>query len=446
MVFLFLVAATLAVLSYMKSNNLQEDLNRQKALSAKVASGTDMRNETILQMVARHDAAPAGKAQSVAEQFIEQTSKMNMLVTGRQDATVEQALSEGDAALAAMGATGGLAVEAQRLSDQAKLMRQQLDEKDKLLAQRQQELQAKDSAMKDSSEALQKRIDDLQAKVQDMDQQLAAARQTYQASLDGAQQDWQKQRDDLNKSIADKTALIDQRTRENGDLIKQVDELRKMVGELKPGANPMTAARRADGKIMKMVPADDTCYINLGSKDNVSAGITFTVYPSTGIPADGEGKARLRVTYVGDTISECRLFDQKRDDPVVEGDLVANLAFDPTRTSTFVVLGRFDLYGTGSATDEGANEAKTLITRFGGKVADDVSIQTDYVVLGDRPAVPAAPTEFAPPQEREVYNQQLKVAQKYDEQEALAKSLQIPVLSTNRFLAFIGYQPSRAGS
>ena len=86
-----------------------------------------------------------------------------------------------------------------------------------------------------------------------------------------------------------------------------------------------------------------------------------------------------------------------------------------------------------------------LIKRYGGKIAEDVGIDTDFVIRGERPKLREEPAEFAPPQERHEYRDQLKVVERFDSQDALARSLHVPVLSTNRFLAFIGYSPTRAG-
>lgn len=445
MVFLFLIATTLAVLAYMNGNKLQDELKQQSDTQSKVAGPDDLRSDAVRKMIARYDNPPAGeRPKSVVKQFLRQVDRLSRLVAGQQT-DAEIAIAQATAALQAAGSSQGLAPELKNLDTQVALLHQQIDNKDQLLAQRQQQLADKDADIRRATAALQAKIDSLNDKIAAMDKKFTDAHNSYQADLASARQQWQKQRDELNKNVADKTAVIDKLQRMGMKLSSQVAKLQARIGKETPKTNAITVARKADGKILKVVPEENLCYIDLGSKDKVSAGITFTVYPSTGIPENGKGKASLVVTNVGKTVSECRLTSQQRSDPVVEGDLVANVAFDRTRTYTFVVIGNFDLYGTGSATPEGADKVKMLIKSFGGKVADAVDINTDFVIRGQRPKTPASPAEFAPPQERQVYREQLKVVERFDSEVARAESLHIPILNTNRFLAFIGYTPTLAG-
>jgi hypothetical protein len=175
-------------------------------------------------------------------------------------------------------------------------------------------------------------------------------------------------------------------------------------------------------------------------------GLTFQVYsPRTGITQEGEGKGEIVIADVASDTAGCRILREESDDPIVPGDLIGNLVFDPDRVYTFVVKGAFDLYGSGRAKAEGAQEVKMLIDRFGGEVTEEIGVQTDFVVLGERPTEPTRPAESAPAQVWQAYNEQMRVHQQYNEVQRIASSLQIPILNANRFLAFIGYTPSRAG-
>ena len=51
---------------------------------------------------------------------------------------------------------------------------------------------------------------------------------------------------------------------------------------------------------------------------------------------------------------------------------------------------------TGTATPDGAKQATVLIERFGGKVVDHVSIDTDFVVRGEEPPEPENPEPDLP--------------------------------------------------
>ncbi len=250
----------------------------------------------------------------------------------------------------------------------------------------------------------------------------------------------------LNRNIAEKAQLITALQAENQQLVKEVEILEeklRVAGQ--PKAGGIAVGRKPDGKILSIPPADSKlCYINLGAADRVSPGLTFTVYPPTGIPKNGKGKGTVVITSVYGTTSVCQITAQRRDDPITVNDLVANLAFDPTRTYIFVVEGEFDLYGTGKPTPEGAAEVKALIKRFGGKVADAIDIETDFVILGNKPTPPPKPGATAPAQAHAAYRSQLEVAGRYGEVRALAESMRKAILNTNDFLAFIGHMPAAA--
>ena len=85
-----------------------------------------------------------------------------------------------------------------------------------------------------------------------------------------------------------------------------------------------------------------------------------------------------------------------------------------------------------------------MIQRFGGKVAEELDVQTDYLVLGAEPAPPVKPKEEAPQPVWETYREQLKVYERYLNIKKMAEDLNVPILNTNRFLDFVGFVPITA--
>ena len=222
-------------------------------------------------------------------------------------------------------------------------------------------------------------------------------------------------------------------------------ELKGIIRDLKgPGADPGTMVmRKADGKIVKVLTEEKVCYINLGEKDNVKAGVPFSVYsPKEGIPDSGEGVAKILVINVGQITSECRIVESKKDDPIAEGYLVANLVFNVARTYSFVVRGEFDLYAEGRSDPEAGRKIRKFIESFGGKIEEKVSVTTDFVIMGRPPVDPPKPSEDQP-EAWAAYNRLLKKIQEYKTVKDVAESLRIPALNTSRFLAFTGYVPRR---
>jgi predicted nucleic acid-binding Zn-ribbon protein len=193
-----------------------------------------------------------------------------------------------------------------------------------------------------------------------------------------------------------------------------------------------------DGTILSV--EGDTCYISLGADDGVIPDLVFSVYSGPDTEQEGP-KARIVVRRVGEESSECVILESVTTNPVAEGDVIADIAFDPDRTWTFVVVGNFDLSGGDNPTARGAQQVRYLINDFGGEVVDEVSINTDFVVLGEEPELPFEPAEDAQPIEIRIYNNQLQAYEEYQAVRNEALRLNLRILNANRFLERLGYIP-----
>jgi hypothetical protein len=172
--------------------------------------------------------------------------------------------------------------------------------------------------------------------------------------------------------------------------------------------------------------------------------MTFSVYPTTGIPVEtGEGKAAITVVSVNDRTAQCRIASGAKDDAIMAGDPIGNVAYDALRTYTFAVEGQFDLTGHGTPTAEGADEVKSMIKHSGGKVSDDVGLNTDFIVMGAEPPKPTKPKESDPATAQKNYEDLIKPYNHYQEVLRQAQAMKIPMLNTNRFLALVGYVPGK---
>jgi len=250
-----------------------------------------------------------------------------------------------------------------------------------------------------------------------------------------------------------------------GDLDKAKATIRKQDGEialwrkkiddiLRP-QRMRTVAYQADGKVTQTRPEDNIVYINIGERDRVMAGLTFSVYPAEkGMPQvrkdDGtiveaqklKGKAQIYVLQTFEKISLCRIeWQASPGDPVIPGDLVANLAFDAQRSYRFVVIGDFDLYSSGTPQEADGEHVKHLIRRFRGEVSKEVDDQTDFLVVGtkpvDTPAAEGEETEHL----RKVRQEKEKRRAEYERTRRVAEVRDIPILNANQFLALVGYTP-----
>jgi hypothetical protein len=274
----------------------------------------------------------------------------------------------------------------------------------------------------------------------------------YQTSKDASVGQIEQSRDAERKAAQDAqnaaAVQIAELTRQLGQANQKIETLQSKFAERRVNTkDPIT--RHPDGKILR-IPAKDVVYIDLGTADSVTPGLTFEVYDKIdGIPQVGDpqsddnlpkGKASIEIVRVGPGSSECRVTRQTLGSQLVEGDLIANIVYDRNTKYNFVVYGDFDMDRNNVATPQEAEIIKRLITQWGGKLADTVNVDTDFVVLGKEPVLPT----FTKEELQDPFNaKKLADAQAaldaYQNVRVTAQNLHIPILNQNRFLYLIGY-------
>ncbi len=287
------------------------------------------------------------------------------------------------------------------------------------------------------------RIEELEGQINALEGKLSEKQEAYDQALAAAKQAWESSRQDLDESIVQLNERIENLRREIDVKESRIREQANLIKTLRPKTNPIEIARKLDGEVIEVVPDEGLVYINIGSKDRVVTDLTFSVYPMAGIPADGKGKGKIIVKRVSDHTALAAIVEEDADSPIAVGDGIANVVFDKVKKYDFAVEGVFDLHGSGKATQLGTTEVKTIIKRFGGRLTDSVKLETDFLVLGERPSLPPKPRDDAAPTVIRAWNELRAIAERYDEELAKAQALSIPVLKTEQFLAFTGYKPER---
>ena len=166
-------------------------------------------------------------------------------------------------------------------------------------------------------------------------------------------------------------------------------------------------------------------------------GILDAVRPH--FPKDGERKAAIEVVKVIDThLAEVRITevtDAKK--PVAVGDWLFNPAWEPNLKVHVAVAGVIPFKDGGA--DRGADFRKDL-AKYGvavdafldlktRKVTGEMSLKTEYLVLGDAPEMPGDET-------REI----LKAMATLQEE---GGRLGVTIVPYRRFIKMIGYQPKQ---
>lgn len=244
---------------------------------------------------------------------------------------------------------------------------------------------------------LVKKVDDFMKKVDAQVKEVQVAKSSYEdeknlevaatsqkiADIRSSFNDYIEKSQTMKKEFADSYA-------ENRALIKEQQAVIKDIKGPEPAeARDLASARKPIGVVLRTLPGNPLLYINLGRKDGVSLGMPFAVYSANeAIPANGRGKASIEVVSVDKGTSECRIVSPPSpDNPILEGDGVNNILLARTRGKqlTFVVVGDFDVDFDGTPDPRGRESIIRLIEREGGRVVDEVTPLTDFLVVGAEP-------------------------------------------------------------
>lgn len=319
-------------------------------------------------------------------------------------------------------------------------------------------------------EDLQKRFDDAMQAGFEKEQALLAEKEKYHQQVQGITEAYGELEVLLQQTSDERVRTVTAQLKEQAnisqelknELLKTQAQLRMTEGTLNrakdrlesivPPPGIEVAAFRPDGKVILIDPQTNIVHLNIGSDDHVYRGLAFSVYDKNiPIPKDGIGKAEIEVFEVGKTFAAARIIRSEIKRPIVEDDVVANLIWDSDKTNVFVVAGDFDLNADTVPDYDGPDKIKTLIEKWGARVDEAVSVNTDFVVLGDTPKVPRQPSLSLMetyPTAMEKYEAALKRLAEYRQVKTQANALRIPIFTPERFLYFIGYktQSTRAGA
>jgi predicted nucleic acid-binding Zn-ribbon protein len=315
-------------------------------------------------------------------------------------------------------------------------------------------------ALEKQLDVLQNNFDDAIADMSKTEKKLSEERDEFKQQVDEIKQEYDKLAALLNKNKdqqvqdlrAERDQMKDARDKLETELLQigaklsyaeeRIAHLQTQIQATMPFQDPNVLAYRPDGKIILI--DNQIVHLNIGRDDHVYRGLTFTVYDrGMPIPKDGIGKAEIEVFDVRKNFSAARVLYSQKTNPIVQDDIVANLIWDSRETNIFMVAGEFDLNGDGVIEYDAADKIKSLIVKWGGKVTNAVTVDTDYLVLGRPPRVLRKPTfdEIErDPLAVQKYEASLEKLDYYKQVQAQARALYIPVFNTERFLYFIGYK------
>jgi hypothetical protein len=314
------------------------------------------------------------------------------------------------------------------------------------------------------------RVADLQAEVRSLTEQLRGARSEFETEVASLGQRVGSVEDEKATALAQKNEQLQglqetldarerelQRLKREGSVVvrekdveiirleTQIAMLQRQIQDLKPSTfEPNAILTKADGRILRAVPGSDVVYIDLGEADGLRLGTRFEVYSQTR-EARKEllGKTAVEVVTLMDGTAECRVV-RPPSRPIIEGDVIVNIAYERDRKPRFLIEGTFDLDYDGQPDPEGGVDlVANLIRQWGGEVVAELDESVDFVVLGISP-------------EHWVYGDNVLISDVVREQIRLretqgerfsdtvrrATAMYIPVLTQGQFLFLAGFAGS----
>lgn len=251
-------------------------------------------------------------------------------------------------------------------------------------------------------------------------------------------------RSQTERSVNELRSAMEQKDRQIDAQRKRLEELiGELAGSGKGGGPDLT--RESDGEITSILSEEGLVYIDRGRADQILLGMTFEVFDKdTGVSLDEanelRGKATVEVIRMTDRSSLARVVRLTLRQTVNEGDLIANIIYDPNISYRFHVFGEFDIDSTGQATTTDRRRVETMVTQWGGRLVRELSYNSDFLVLGQEPKLPERlPAKEFDPVKIERFAAQRRKYETYQGLISEAKALSIPILNQNRFLVLVGY-------
>ncbi|WP_428389505.1 hypothetical protein [Mucisphaera sp.] len=276
-------------------------------------------------------------------------------------------------------------------------------------------------------------------------EQLATAYTSSMQRMEGAEDRFSdlltSLRRDKDQEIRDQQGTIQDLDQQTRNLQRRLDQV---LAQLQ-GGGVLNQVINPDAQIVAIADENNQVFINLGNNDRLQLGLTFEVFPKGElIRTDSEGQVRgigtIEVISIEPNTAVCRIVRLERGAVISESDSVVNVAYDQDRNVNFYVFGRYDFTDPGNPSQADRARVEGMVTRWGGTLADELTFEVDYLVLGVAPVRPAPlPPTVIDPVLIEQHAQAIAAANDYERLIAEAQALSIPILNQNRFLALVGY-------
>ncbi|MGM0490325.1 MAG: hypothetical protein ACQESR_26670, partial [Planctomycetota bacterium] len=236
--------------------------------------------------------------------------------------------------------------------------------------------QAADKQIEEAKEARDQARKDLATQSEEFAEDLEAVREKWEQA--------QTEKNDKDAQIAElNTQLEDARA----ELNKRIEELSGIVADQRNKLRGLetTSFESPDAVVTTVNQRGRVLYIDVGAEDNLQPQQTFSVFDkgTTGI-MDAQPKGRIEVRRIlGAHVAMCRILEDDVSNVITPGDLVFTPAWSPGKRIHFAIGGFIDIT---EGPENDADLLAKLIELNGGVIDDDVTVQTRYLIEGERSA------------------------------------------------------------
>lgn len=434
---LFITSAVL----YGKWNGALKELNDAKVGIKDFIKDGERQQDDVRQMV---DSARKAGGQSLTGYLVKTNQELATAITGNSRDSADRLLEQIKKESSEAGNQPLLRVAQDRAGKIADLTKQ-LEQNDASRKAAQADLKNEQDRVASIVARHNETVASLNAEVGKYKEELAL----YRGGIDKVRDQMQAQFDaNLASAKARETELSGRVSDLQQKNLILEDQISRLRGERsKTTARGTSEEALVDGYIVGNSPAQRQVFLNIGRRQKVVIGMTFAVYSdANSIKTDEEGnykpgKATIEIINVGDDTSTARIISETKGNPVVNGDVIANAFFDPSKVYKFVVFGNFDTKGTGNPTAAGRTDIAAMVTSWGGEVVDDLEGDVDFLVLGSRPVLPPRPGVDQPIEVVQEYVRLERSVNRYNELLKNATAMGLPVLNENRFYTLTGQTP-----
>lgn len=445
--FLLVIAIAVAVIFYKKNEELDKTAKTAQANLRSLGSDTDV-NEF------KSPTRFGDKLQEkkLLRNAMDQVDLLRSKIAGAAAGTAVPATvltdPDGliDSKLAGVGykdqtlfsAIDGLATQRSQNESRAKAAEANLAAAQTAATNERQRYETERDAWRKTLQTLQQEKDQLVAQVQGEEKAHKDDVAKYESQIDAAQKS-------LGDAQRENAVKLKQKDDEVARRQNEVDRLKIQIAGLKP-KNPADLSNEPDGRVIRTDSNSDIVFVNVGTADHAMRGLTFAVYEpgqaiNVGNDAAGHEKASLELIEIAEHESMARVTHTEKGQYVKINDIIANPVFhsDRNRKFHFFVAGDFDLDGDGIPTPAERDQLIRLIQNWGGVIDDQLTTQTDFLVLGAPPSSSTHVFDTGTDEDKARLQNRAAEQKTYNDLIARAHDFSIPVLNSNRFLAMIGY-------